>query len=322
VSAADELRPPLPRERFDLHAQDGTRLNVERYGRETGPTLVLSHGWTLSIAFWARQLNELADDFAIVAYDQRGHGSSDAPGPAGYTIEALADDLATVLDATVPGGERAVVLGHSMGAMALIEMSERHPEVIHDRVAAAVVASTGMHELTIRSRIVPMPLPLAKLARPLATWVMALPPPPGRVDGRLRTMTRYVTLSRRATDAEVDFATRIINACPPASRAGFARMLAALDLDAQVGRFDVPAIVVAGDRDRLTPIWHARRMAAALPQSLGLVTVPGAGHMTPVEASRAVNDAVRRLAREHLPAARPQAAPEVSGTPTDEEIVR
>ena len=54
------------------------------------------------------------------------------------------------------------------------------------------------------------------------------------------------------------------------------------------------------------------------------MTVPGAGHMTPVEASRAVNDAVRRLVREHLAAggAVPREALEVSGTPTDEEIVR
>jgi pimeloyl-ACP methyl ester carboxylesterase len=83
-------------------------------------------------------------------------------------------------------------------------------------------------------------------------------------------------------------------------------MLAALDLDAQVGRFDVPAIVVAGDRDRLTPIWHARRMAAVLPHSHGLVTVRGAGHMTPVEAPGPINDALRRLVRDHL--RRPQTA--------------
>jgi pimeloyl-ACP methyl ester carboxylesterase len=183
--------------------------------------------------------------------------------------------------------------------------------------------STGMHELTTRSRVVPMPLPLAKVAKPMATWIMAMPPPPGRVDGRLRTMTRYVTLSRQASDAEVDFSTRIINACPPETRAGFARMLAELDLDEQVARLDVPAIVVCGDRDRLTPIWHARRMSAALPRSLGLVTVPGAGHMTPVEAPRAIDHAVRRLAAAYLtPAPAPAPSPETTGTPTDEEIAR
>jgi pimeloyl-ACP methyl ester carboxylesterase len=85
----------------------------------------------------------------------------------------------------------------------------------------------------------------------------------------------------------------------------------------------VPAIVICGDRDRLTPIWHARRMAAALPHSLGLVTVPGAGHMTPVEAPRAAAEAVRRLVAEHLtgPAAAEPAAV-VDVTTTDEEIVR
>jgi pimeloyl-ACP methyl ester carboxylesterase len=95
-------------------------------------------------------------------------------------------------------------------------------------------------------------------------------------------------------------------------------MLARLDLDALVERLDVPAIVVSGDRDRLTPIWHARRMSAALPQSLGLVTVPGAGHMTPVEAPRAVDRAIRRLVDGYLSA--PPAS--IDLTSSDEEIVR
>jgi len=306
VTPGDDIVPPIPGERFDVHGQDGTRLNVEVYGPDGAPTVVLSHGWTLSVAIWARQLNALAGELRLVAYDQRGHGASDPPGPAGHTIEALADDAAAVLAATVPAGERAVVAGHSMGGMTLIALGGRHPGLVRERVAAALLASTGLHELVVRSRVVPMPLPLAKLARPISRHVLAMPPPPGRVNGRMRTMTRYVTLSRSATEAEVDFATRVIDACPVATRVAFGRMLAGLDLDAQVGRFDVPAIVVAGDRDRLTPIWHARRMAAVLPHSHGLVSVHGAGHMTPVEAPGAINDALRRLVRDHL--RRPAAA--------------
>jgi pimeloyl-ACP methyl ester carboxylesterase len=296
----DDLVPPPPRERRTLYSRDGTALNVELYGPEDAPTVVLSHGWTLSIAIWARLLNGFGDRYRVVAYDQRGHGASGDPGPAGYTGEAIADDLATVLTSTVPPGRKAVVAGHSMGGMSIVATGGRHPDVVRDHVAAVVLMSTGVHELTARARIVPMPLPLAKLATPIAAALMALQPPPGRVEGRARAMTRYVTLSKQASDAEVDFSTRIINACPPKTRAGFARMLARLDLDAVVERLDVPAIVVCGDRDRLTPIWHARRMAAALPQSLGLVTVPGAGHMTPVEAPRAVDGAVRRMVAGYL----------------------
>jgi pimeloyl-ACP methyl ester carboxylesterase len=309
VTPGDDLVPPLPRERLDVHGQDGTRLNVEVYGPDDAPTVVLSHGWTLSIAIWTRQLNALAGELRLVTYDQRGHGASDRPGPAGYTIDALADDAAAVLEATVPAGSRAVVAGHSMGGMTLVALGGRHPDLLRDRVAAALFASTGMHELVVRSRVVPMPLPLARLARPVGRRMLAMPPPPGRVNGRMRTMTRYVTLSRSATEAEVDFATRVIDACPVATRVAFGRMLAALDLDRQVARFDVPSIVVAGDRDRLTPIWHARRMAAVLPHSHGLVTVHGAGHMTPVEAPGPLNDALRRLVRDHL---RRPAAAEVS----------
>jgi pimeloyl-ACP methyl ester carboxylesterase len=86
-----------------------------------------------------------------------------------------------------------------------------------------------------------------------------------------------------------------------ATTAGFAMMLADLDLSTAVTRLDVPTLVVVGSVDRLTPPWHAHRLAATLPCCLGLVEVPDAGHMTPVQAPDAVAAAVRRVVADRLP---------------------
>ncbi|MDV9192249.1 alpha/beta fold hydrolase, partial [Streptomyces sp. SR27] len=111
---------PASRELTAVSA-DGARIHVEVYGPEGAPAVVLSHGWTCSIAFWAEQIRALAADHRVIAYDQRGHGRSPAPaGPAGYSTRALADDLEAVLAATLAPGEKAVVAGHSMGGMTLM----------------------------------------------------------------------------------------------------------------------------------------------------------------------------------------------------------
>ena len=69
-------------------------------------------------------------------------------------------------------------------------------------------------------------------------------------------------------------------------------------------RLTVPALVLVGTADRLTPPWHAHRLAEALPLGLGVVEVPDAGHMTPVQAPEAITAAVHRLADDYLHAPR------------------
>ena len=113
--SAEGLAVPPPRERLTVRSADGTGLNVEVRGPEDAPTVVLVHGWTCSVAFWTRQFAALGDRFRIVTPDLRGHGRSERPGPAGYGIGALADDVAAVLRGCVPAGERCVVAGYSMG---------------------------------------------------------------------------------------------------------------------------------------------------------------------------------------------------------------
>lgn len=78
-----------------------------------------------------------------------------------------------------------------------------------------------------------------------------------------------------------------------------------MDLDADVARLTAPTAVIGGTADRLTPIVHARGLAAALPNCVGLTELTGMGHMTPVEAPEAVTGVLRELAERYLGTARP-----------------
>ncbi|WP_022878401.1 alpha/beta fold hydrolase, partial [Microbacterium sp. B19] len=101
-----------------------------------GSPWLLVHGVTASHLAWSWVARE-ASDVRLLAPDLRGRGrSADLPGPFG--MAAHADDLAAVLDAT--GVERALIVGHSMGAFVSAVFADRHP----DRAAAVVLVDGGL----------------------------------------------------------------------------------------------------------------------------------------------------------------------------------
>lgn len=279
---------------------DGTRLHVEVFGDERAPTLVLLHGWTEAISVWHPQIVELSRDHRVVALDLRGHGESD---PGEFSTDALADDLSAVLAACVPAGERAVLVGHSMGAMAIVAWAARHPEDLR-LVGGAVLVATGMGDLVDEARILPLPRPLARARRlASASALTTAPVSPGWLAPVSRRAVRYITLGPRATAAQTAFCHDVVMGCPRSTWTGWGRVLTELDLTESVPALDVPTLVMAGGSDRLTPPDHARRLERSLPQPAGLVIIPGAGHMLPVEAADEVNGRVRAFTRDLLGAA-------------------
>ncbi|GAA2496405.1 alpha/beta hydrolase [Streptomyces gobitricini] len=270
---------------------DGSTLHVEVYGPEGAPAVVLSHGWTCSTEFWAAQVRDLADDHRVIVYDQRGHGRSPAVGPAGYTTDALADDLEAVLAATLEPGEKAVLAGHSMGGMTLMAAAGRPGLRAH--AAAVLLCSTGSSRLVAESLV--LPLRAGRLRTRLTGAVLGARAPLGPVTPVSKAILKYATMGPGSAADRVAQCARIVHACPRAVRVAWSRVLAGLDVESRVRELTVPTAVIVGTADRLTPPVHARALAAALPECLGLDELAGVGHMTPVEAPEAVTARIRGL---------------------------
>lgn len=305
---ADPLRPrlwaPLEGRPLPVTAADGTELHAEVFGPDDAPAVVLVHGWTCALRFWTLQIQELSRDFRVIAYDLRGHGRSGRPADPDYSTDAFADDLDAVLAAALRPGERAVVAGHSLGGMTLVACAARHPERIRDSVAAAALVATGMGDLISESLVLRTPRRLGRLKAAVGRRILsASAPMPRRSTPISHRTVRYVTLSRSASPAAVAFCEEIVLACRNDVRAACGGTLSTLDLHDAVASLDVPTVVLAGGRDRLTPPVHARRMAASLPQLVDVVEIPTAGHMLPVEAPGIVSSAIAQLARRELAAA-------------------
>jgi pimeloyl-ACP methyl ester carboxylesterase len=281
--------PPTPSRELTVVSADGARLHVEVHGPDNAPPVVLAHGWTCSTAFWAAQIRDLATDHRVIAYDQRGHGRS--PASPACTTHALADDLEAVLAQTLAPGEKALIVGHSMGGMTVMAAAAR-PR-FRDHAAAVLLCSTGSSRLVAEARVVPLG------AGPVRTWITARilgsRAPLGPVTAVAKRILKYATMGAGSAPHMVEACARIVHACPRAVRHAWSRVLEALDLDHGVRELHAPTAIVHGASDRLTPPVHARALVAALPHCVGLTELTGVGHMTPIEAPELVTGRIREL---------------------------
>lgn len=114
-------------------AVGGVRLAVQRWDG-AGRPFVLVHGLASNARLWQGVAAALAEaDHAVVAVDQRGHGTSDKPDD-GYTIETCSADLALLIEGLAL--DRPVVAGQSWGGNVVLQLAHDRPDLVH---AAALV---------------------------------------------------------------------------------------------------------------------------------------------------------------------------------------
>jgi pimeloyl-ACP methyl ester carboxylesterase len=276
---------------------DGTALHVETFGPKDGETVVLAHGWTEALRYWTYVIRGLVDrGLRVVAYDERGHGDS-APAKGGdYAIPRFGEDLEAVLVACVPEGRRAVVAGHSLGAMSIASWAEKHDVERH--VKAAALLNTGVGDLIAEHLLVPLPGIAQAVNRVIARrgFLGSRAPLPRFSTPLSYAAIRYIAFGPDASPAQVAFFERMLVTCPPQVRADIGIAMSEMDLHDALPRLTVPTIVIAGAKDKLTPPSHARRIAEMLPQLRRLTVLENAGHMTPLERPDVVIEALAELA--------------------------
>ena len=104
---------------------NGIRLHYYRTGGSK-PPVVLAHGFSDDGLCWVSVARALEERYDVLMVDARGHGRSEAPA-RGYGPLDHAEDLAGVIAAL--GLQRPILLGHSMGAVTVMVLAGRHPEI-------------------------------------------------------------------------------------------------------------------------------------------------------------------------------------------------
>jgi len=216
--------------------------------RGCGPDLVLLHGWALHGGMWGPWLDDLAKQARLHVLDLPGHGRSG--WPAGVR------DLAGLARAVFPAVPRgAAVLGWSLGGMVALELARQHPRHLR---ALVLVATTPKF-----------------LAGP--DWEHGLPPAvldefsQGLTGDYRRTVQNFLALQTRGDERALETLRALrgrLAAHGEPDREALAaglRILREADLRDALPRVTLPALVVAGAHDRLTPPGAGRALATSLP---------------------------------------------------------
>jgi pimeloyl-ACP methyl ester carboxylesterase len=188
-----------------------------------------------------------------------------------------------------------------MGGMTIMALAAAHPELVGDRVRGVALVDTSAGQLShpprtalerVQERLLPAVGAWAVAhARRVEGWRRLVPP----THPRHRAVVRGILYGADATDDMVARGAQIMAGSSVRSFVAFYPALGAHDKAAALAELGtVPVEILVGDTDKLTPVKHSGRLAAAIPTA-NLQIVPGCGHMLPQERPDLVTDAIRRL---------------------------
>lgn len=265
-------------------------LHYEVHGpADAAATVLLSSGLGGSAGFWQPQLGALvAAGHRVIAYDQRGTGSSPAALPDAYAIEHMAQDVLDILDATKTS--QCHFAGHALGGLVGLQLALDAPS----RIASLVLINAWSRPNPHSARCFDARLALLGACGPRA-YVEAQPI-------FLYPAAWCAEHAQRVAD-EVDHA--FAHFPGEANMRARIAALRAFDIDARLADIAAPALVAAAKDDALVPWTCSQRLADGL-RDVTLDFMPHGGHAHSVTEAEAFNrsllDFLSRVSAPAVPA--------------------
>jgi non-heme chloroperoxidase len=248
-------------------SKDGTPIYYKDWGR--GPVVTFSHGWPLNADAWDGQLLFLVQNgFRVIAHDRRGHGRS-GQASTGNDMNGYADDLAAVIETL--DLRNVTLVGHSTGGGEVVRYIGRHGT---KRVAKAVLIA-AVPPLLLKSEANPEGLPLevfdsiragvfrdrSQFYRDLATQFYGANRPGAKVTQGVLDQFWLWSMQSGLKNAYESI-----------------KAFSETDFTGDLGKIDVPTLVLHGEDDQIVPVNDSARKSARLIKGAKAIYYPGAPH--------------------------------------------
>lgn len=280
---------------FSVTTKDDAVLHVEEVGLEGAKRgAIFLHGYCLDRTIWHHQMLDLggAEERRYIFYDSRDHGRS-IGGSAELRMPTLAHDLREVLD--VCGLEEAVLVGHSMGGMAVLEFCREFPQELRNRIKGVVLANTT-HTDAIKTAVAgelvgPIERRMRRTIDSLFADRSAHRALRLRGDDLSYLIVKLFGFGSRSSPTQVEFVRQLNAVFPSPPLIEMLKGMRKFDMEDALEAIDVPALIIAGGNDRLTTARASRHIAEKIPGAR-LHVLDEAGHSSMLEKWREFNDLV------------------------------
>jgi len=229
--------------------------------------ILLVHGSGGDHTVWSYQVKELRESFSVAAIDLNGHGRSTFTQRAGTSqegdgLKTYTEDVLAVLERLSPD---TFLVGHSLGGAVVLNVALHYPYM---------VGGIGLIGTGARLRVLPKLLELVEqdftaAVELILDWAFKESPRPELLAKAKEQMERN---GQRAL-------LRDLLACDSFNVLG------------ELEKIEVPALIICGREDRLTPVKYAQYLRDHIPHAT-LEVIEGAGHMVMLERPEKVNKAI------------------------------
>ena len=252
---------------------NGVELYYDIHG--TGEPLILIEGLGYASWSWFRQIEALSNAYCVVNFDNRGVGKSDKPDIP-YSIELMADDVAQLMESL--GLVKAHILGVSMGGYIAQQLAIKYPQKVKSLVLGCT-AFGGPHSVPLTEEALQSMLSIEGLN---VEEVI-------RQGFKVAISPQFTRVNPEVIDQLV--AWRLDNPTPRYAWERQFAAAAAFNLESELHKIKVPALVITGSEDIVIPPQNSIMMAERI-SGAQLVIIPGGGHLFFIENAEEFNGTV------------------------------
>lgn len=251
-------------------------LSVFLEGNSKNKSIIFLHGFPYDHTMWKKQVDELSENYFCVSYDIRGLGESSI-GDGQYTMESFVDDLETIINELKL--DKPILCGLSMGGY----ISFRALEKMEENFSAVILCDTRSEADNNEG----------KLKRAAAIKRI-------NTEGLASFARDFITNcfgNNYKQNNKDEFEKRIAKSSsfnPVGVKGSLLAMLGRNDTTEYLSKIKIPALVICGEFDVLTPPAVMKPLAEKINEA-DFVVIKNSGHMSPIENPKEVNEAINKF---------------------------